>query len=248
LQADKDVVLEAIQQDYKVLQYASAELKADKEFISAACRQNGRSLQFASPKLKSDKEVVLAAVQQYGPALEHASAELQADKEIVSAAASSYPDALKYAKGGLGQDKECLVAAGLWDSSYEPSSPLVSKIVLSTRFSLEANSTSQPTRFAVLLKENDFIRRGNFSVYSPNAFAKGTCDPEWTRASGPCRGTYDTCRKEDGLKKGAPQTASCWRYSFRHQLEEAKRTDGCMIQLVERLGFGAPQCLGKVKK
>jgi hypothetical protein len=47
------------------------------------------------------------------------------------------------------------------------------------------------------------------------------------------------------LKKGAPQTASCWRYSFRHQLEEAKVTDGCMIELVEVVGFGAPQCLGK---
>jgi hypothetical protein len=264
LQADREVVLAAVQQYGWALQFASAELRSDREVVSEACRQNMWALEYAGtetkaafqhegcplacvpPELRADREFVLAACYQNGRLLEYASVELQADKEVVMAAASSYPDALKYAKGGLGQDKECLVAAKVWDRSYEPSSPFVSKIVLSTRFSLEGGySRSQATTFAVMLKENDYIRNGNFSVYSPNAFAKDTCDPEWTRASWPCRGTFDTCRKEDTLKKVVPQTASCWRYSFRHQLEEAKRTDGCMIQLVERVEDGTPQFLGK---
>jgi hypothetical protein len=211
--------------------------QADREIVLAACRQDGRGLEHACTELKADKEIVLVTVQEKGWAPEYASAELQADKEVVLVAASSYPDALKYAKGGLGQDKECLVAAKVWDRSYKPSSPSVSKIVRSTRFSLEANSRSQATRrFAVLLNENDYIQKGNFSVYSPNAFGKDTCDPEWTDFSWPCRGTFDTCRNEEALKRGVPQTASCWRYSFRYQLEEAKRTDGCMIQLVECVG------------
>jgi hypothetical protein len=152
--------------------------------------------------LQADKEFVLAACRHNGWAVEYASAELQTDKEVVLVAASSYyPDAFKYAKGGMRQHKDCLVAAKVWDSSYEPSRPSVSTIVLSTRFSLDANSKSQATRFAVMLKENEYIRNGQFSVYSPNAFGKDPCDPEWKDVSWPCRGTFDTRRKEEASKK-----------------------------------------------
>jgi hypothetical protein len=144
-----------------------------------------------------------------------------------------------------------LVAAKVWDSSYQPAprrfkSP---KIVLSTRFSLKAASQSQATEFAVLLKEDEYIRKGDFSVYSPNAVAKHTCDPEWTSSSWPCRGTFETCQKEDdALKSGKPQPESCWRYSFRYQLETARASQGCMIQLIEReLPFSEPS-LGKGQK
>jgi hypothetical protein len=48
LKADKDVVLEAVQEDGSALQYACAELKADKDVVLEACRQNGLALEYAS--------------------------------------------------------------------------------------------------------------------------------------------------------------------------------------------------------
>ena len=49
----------------------------------------------------------------------------------------------------------------------------------------------------------------------------------------PCRGTYGTCRKEPPLKTGKPTFECCWRYSFRWHLEEARRTNGFMLQIVD---------------
>jgi hypothetical protein len=83
------------------------------------------------------------------------------------------------------------------------------------------------------LKQQDYFENGSFVVYSPNAFDKSTCDPEWTRFEWPCRGTYDTCMFDSSLKTGVPQPKGCWRYSFRYQLEEAKRTNGFMAQIAD---------------
>ena len=71
-------------------------------------------------------------------------------------------------------------------------------------------------------------------VYSPNAFDKKTCDPEWTNLDWPCRGTDETCAYHNVLTKdGKPTNDCCWRYSFRSQLQEATDTGGFMLQLVE---------------
>lgn len=80
-----------------------------------------------------------------------------------------------------------------------------------------------------------YIAHGNFVVYSPNAFSKGTCDPIWTDPSWPCRGTYFSCQKGKAYKAGVPRLGAdcCWRYSFRYHLREASRLDGCMIQVVD---------------
>ena len=42
LQADRDVVLAAVQQDERALLYAAAELKADRDVVIAAVQQDGR--------------------------------------------------------------------------------------------------------------------------------------------------------------------------------------------------------------
>jgi hypothetical protein len=135
-----------------------------------ACRQDGTALEYASDTLKANKEVVLAACRQCGLTLQYAPDELKADKNVVMTAASSDPRSLRFAMGGLNQDRDCLVAAvRSWDSSYQPA-PMHFKspeIVLSTTFSLNAN-------FTILLKENEYIRKGDFSVYSPNAVANHT--------------------------------------------------------------------------
>ena len=144
--------------------------------------------------------------------------------------------------GKLNQDRDCLVAAGIWNNSgqYGNHSENISsssndkkrpKIVLSTRFSLNEESSATATSFAVLPNEEEFeedkLVQTQFRVYSPNAYNKSSCDPSWTNMAWPCRGTFDTCCMEDkSAKTGAPTEKSCWRYSFRYQLEEAKRSNG----------------------
>ena len=97
LQADREVVLAAVQQRGYALEYASAELKADREFVLAAVQWNGYALQDASAELQADREVVLAAVRQDGLALQHAFAKLRADREIVLAAVEQNGRAFMYA-------------------------------------------------------------------------------------------------------------------------------------------------------
>lgn len=161
-------------------------------------------------------------------------------------AAESNPQSLKFALGGLSQDKDCLIKAKLWDSDYveritvrtNSSSTILNakrkKIVLSTRFSLAEKSSTRATRFTVELKKNLYIQGGNFLVYSPNAFNKSTCDPQWTDPTWPCRGTFSSCQKPISCKSRVPQgDEACWRYSFRYHLEEAFGCEGFMIQVVD---------------
>ena len=49
----------------------AAPRRADKEVVMAAVQQDGRALQYAAEPLRADRKVVLAAVQQNGGALEH---------------------------------------------------------------------------------------------------------------------------------------------------------------------------------
>ena len=61
---DREVRLDAVQQNGLLLEYASARLKADREVAMLAVRNNGRALQRVSADLKADPEVVLAAMRQ----------------------------------------------------------------------------------------------------------------------------------------------------------------------------------------
>ena len=289
---NKEIVLNIVAKDWRALQHASLHLKADKEVVLAAVRHEGKAILWASEILKADRDVILATVNQDGNCLRFASSALRSDKEIVLAAVKNKPESLKFALAGLNQDRECLVAAGLWDENYADgrssfqnissdtltkegnieTTPLSQqpaiarrKVVLSTRFSLDEDSTPTATRFTVLLKKNSFFLSGEeenpsngdtlTTIYSPNAFNKGTCDPEWTRLEWPCIGTFETCKKVSHLKTGVPnQSQCCWRYSFRWHLQTAKETNGFMIQIVElrqigdESGYNYEHRLGKGQK
>jgi hypothetical protein len=126
----------------------------------------------------------------------------------------------------------------LWNEDYETRQRKMSdddrrKAVLSTKFSLHEDSQSTVTEFTRLLNDHPYFQEGNFDIYSPNAYMKGTCDPQWTRMEWACRGSYETCKKEPGLKTGRPHAACCWRYSFRWHLEQTKEMHGFMIQVVD---------------
>ena len=64
--------MEAVKQDGRALQYASAELKGDREIVMAAVKQNWCALlvlEYASAELQGDREIVMVAVKQNGRAL-----------------------------------------------------------------------------------------------------------------------------------------------------------------------------------
>ena len=76
------IVLQAIKENIKALQYASHYLKNYKKFILHAIRTNGLVLEFVNDEFKNDRDIVSAAVEQNGHALKYASSELRYDIEI----------------------------------------------------------------------------------------------------------------------------------------------------------------------
>lgn len=231
MKADKEIIGEAIRQDGLLLKIASDELKADKDLVMTAVELCGEALEYAADELKSDPEVVQAAVKQNGEALKFASEKLRSTKEIVLAAVRQKPITLRYALGGLNQDNECLAICGIFDDAYDSRSSVdTTRVVMSTRFSLGERSSPYATTMALGLKRHPFFQ--DKDLYFPNGWDKGTCDPDWTNIAHRCRGTFETCEKADYLKTGVPKEKECcWRYSFRYQLERAKRTNGFMIQV-----------------
>ena len=169
-------------------------------------------------------------------AIRYLSVHLRADKDIVMVAVGQNADALRLASDDLKQDHDCWIAAKLWKRTMGTSKDLLNmtRIALSTRFSLTETSDSTATDFTYILHQDPYFQDGNFLVYSPNAFSKSTCDPNWTTMKWPCRGTQETCcMPEASLKQGKPTDKSCWRYSYRYHLQEAYRTNGFMIQLAD---------------
>ena len=126
--ADREIMLEAVQQNWETLCYAAAEVKADREIVSEAVKQNWEALQYAAAQIISDREMVvelaainpkivqavalrghraaaLAAVAHNGLALQYVTAELRGDREVVAAAVSQNPVALHHAAAPLREDE-----------------------------------------------------------------------------------------------------------------------------------------------
>eukprot|EP01050_Picozoa_sp_SAG11_P026223 SAG11_NODE_6202_length_1365_cov_4.463665_1_plen_208_part_10 len=83
LKGDREVVLAAVGQKGRALEYAAEELRGDGEVVLAAVVQNGSALEYAAAKMRGNREVVLAAVGQDGRALEYAAEEMRGDREVV---------------------------------------------------------------------------------------------------------------------------------------------------------------------
>ena len=111
LKADHAVVLAAVSNEGRALQYADDTLKADREVVLSAVSKNGSALEYADDTLKVDREVVLAAVSNDGRSLEYADDALKADHAVVLAAVSNEGWALKYANDALKADHEVILAA-----------------------------------------------------------------------------------------------------------------------------------------
>eukprot|EP01049_Picozoa_sp_SAG25_P009049 SAG25_NODE_865_length_5016_cov_52.478137_1_plen_310_part_00 len=84
IKADKDFVLKLIARWPRVaatiMQHAASALQADKEVVVLAVNGNPHALQFASAKLRGDREVVDLAVKADPSAIRHASFELREER------------------------------------------------------------------------------------------------------------------------------------------------------------------------
>ena len=217
-----------IGKDPDVVKAAIANNPSDPTVVSFAIEQTGWALEHATEAMKNDKPMVLRAVEKCGDALKHASDNLRANDDVIIMAVRQQPTSLQYALQGKNQSKNFLREAGLFEDITEYDADKL-RLVLSTRFSLGAKTSTTATIFALSLKQHPYVRQ-SFNVYFPNAYDKSSCDPEWTDIQHPCRGTFQTCQMDDEFKTGVPQEReSCWRYSYRYQLERGK----AMIQVVE---------------
>ena len=111
LARNKELILEAVQQDGMALHFAHEEVRSDKEVVTKAVEKNGFALQFASETSQGDKEIVMQAVRQNGRALQFASGTLRGEKEIVKVAIRTDGNLLSLASEALRGDKEVVVEA-----------------------------------------------------------------------------------------------------------------------------------------
>lgn len=111
LARNKELILEAVQQDGMALHFAHEEVRSDKEVVTKAVEKNGFALQFASETSQGDKEIVMQAVRQNGRALQFASGTLRGDKDVVMAAVRQNSMALEFASGTLLGEKEIVKVA-----------------------------------------------------------------------------------------------------------------------------------------
>jgi hypothetical protein len=80
---DKDLVLDAVRQDWRAIEFASARLQGDREVVREALRQSWRTLEFVSEEIQGDREIMLEAVRQDSVALRYASEALRVDPTLV---------------------------------------------------------------------------------------------------------------------------------------------------------------------
>ena len=106
LRSDRFVVLQALEEDSSAFKFAATCLHANRDVMLAAVHRNGLTLESAVRELQGDRELVSAAVCQNGMALRFASEVLQADRKIVSMAVENDCNALQFAAKELQSDRE----------------------------------------------------------------------------------------------------------------------------------------------
>ena len=87
----KNQTLQRVRKTGLWLKFATG-LKADRDIVLAAVEQDGRALEYAAKSLKADRGLVLAAIKQSGQALVWASKELQEDQELQKIASKDRDD------------------------------------------------------------------------------------------------------------------------------------------------------------
>jgi hypothetical protein len=108
---NKEYILKAMDQDFRIISKASWKLLSDKEFILKVVEKNGLALEYASEDLRRNRGVVFNAVEKNGCALQYASAKLRGDEQVVLKAIEKNGFALEYASDELKKDKPFMLKA-----------------------------------------------------------------------------------------------------------------------------------------
>jgi len=175
--------------------------------------------------------------------LEYASDFLKGDRDVVMAAVQTTGIVLKFAKPPLNQDEQLMKAAGIFDEDANKLYERPEKALLSVKFSQAEKCSSFATQFHLAMKNDPFLKQ--FKAYYPNAWCKDSCDPDFTNIKHPCGGSLNICNipRDQNIHPctGRPCATSCWRVAFRFHQDEAKATNGFMIQVEEHDGLGDGQ-------
>lgn len=109
--SDRNFMLQAVQQHGVALQYGTEEIRADPDLAYMAVKASWRALENVSEKLRGSSRIVREAVKQCWQALEYASEELQDDKDVVNLAVKQTWRALQFASGRLRGDAAFMLKA-----------------------------------------------------------------------------------------------------------------------------------------
>jgi len=94
---DYEIVLAAVRANGLNLEHANETLQADRAIVLAAVQQNASALHFvAGDCFYDDHEIMLTAVQRSGSLLKHATIRLRGDKDIVLAAVQNWGRAFRF--------------------------------------------------------------------------------------------------------------------------------------------------------
>eukprot|EP00931_Biecheleriopsis_adriatica_P009082 TRINITY_DN110190_c0_g1_i1.p1 TRINITY_DN110190_c0_g1~~TRINITY_DN110190_c0_g1_i1.p1 ORF type:complete len:1307 (-),score=310.54 TRINITY_DN110190_c0_g1_i1:69-3989(-) len=110
LQADRDVLLEAVKQDYTAMPYASAFFD-DKDFMLQAVQKHGLSLKYGSEDIRADPDLAYAAVKASWRAIKNVAPKLRGSTRIVREAVRQSWQALEYASEELRDDRDIVSLA-----------------------------------------------------------------------------------------------------------------------------------------
>ena len=111
LRCDKEVVLVAVNADWRSIAFASEELQNDVEVMETAVSLDWHALQFAGDVPRNNLSIIMLAVQQDGQALLHAGEAGRAHYEICLIAVSDEGDALQHVSEDLRSDRTIVAAA-----------------------------------------------------------------------------------------------------------------------------------------
>eukprot|EP00401_Gymnodinium_catenatum_P039589 CAMPEP_0117495390 /NCGR_PEP_ID=MMETSP0784-20121206/20106_1 /TAXON_ID=39447 /ORGANISM="" /LENGTH=430 /DNA_ID=CAMNT_0005290307 /DNA_START=121 /DNA_END=1413 /DNA_ORIENTATION=- len=254
LRGDPEVFLAAINENENssesIIRFASEEIRHDPEMVIAAVARDGRALRFVPEEMLENKEVAIAAMQsKYGAQM----------IKILRGGLNQDPDVLQAA--GLlivHRDLEGLENAPLIVLSvkFSLSAGATAGATNLYRVLTLPEGTASPY-FPTMKAERPYS--ADHRIYFPNIYNKGFCkfdangEIDWstvTEKSNACYGkcgvscyilaagcgdeAMERCRHAGHqASRGQNLDHGCWQYSFRQKLEEAKRSRGCMLQLVE---------------
>lgn len=106
----KELTIEKVSKNYRMLAYANDAWKADEDVVLAAVRGCGWALEYVDKKLRNNRDFIIKAVQLRGEALRYANL-FHGDKDVVLKAVQQDGHSIAYATDLLKADRDVVLAA-----------------------------------------------------------------------------------------------------------------------------------------